>query len=99
MDRSAAELHGLQVAFATPICLFYLLEAGCTEYKPEEIRSFMLERLMPTTLSEMKISAEQFIESIHQGLSIMEKRGRYSVLKHLDVDDNSLRSVMADLQY
>ncbi|MBY8996739.1 MAG: iron-containing alcohol dehydrogenase [Candidatus Thorarchaeota archaeon] len=99
MDRSSAELHGLQVAFATPICLHYLLEAGCTDYKPGEILSFMLERQMPTTLSEMKISPEQFIDSIHHGLNIMEKRNRYSVLKHLDVDDNSLRSAMADLGY
>lgn len=99
MDRSSAELHGLQVAFATPICLHYLLETGCTDYKPGEILSFMSERRMPTTLSEMKISPEQFIDSIHHGLNIMEKRNRYSVLKHLDVNDSSLKSVMADLGY
>ena len=99
MDKSSAELHGLQVAFTTPICLHYLLETGCTDYKPEEILNFMLERQMPSTLSEMNINVEQFIESIHNGLNIMEKRGRYSVLKHLDVDDNSLRSVMAELRY
>lgn len=99
MDRSSAELHGLQVAFATPICLHYLLETGCTDYKPGEILSFMSERQMPTTLSEMKISPEQFIDSIHHGLNIMEKRNRYSVLKHLDVNDSSLKSVMADLGY
>jgi glycerol-1-phosphate dehydrogenase [NAD(P)+] len=99
MDRVSAELHGLQVAFATPICLHYLRESGCIDYKPGEILSFMLERQMPTTLLEMRISPEQFIDSIHRGLNIMEKRNRYSVLKHLDVDDNSLRSVMADLGY
>lgn len=99
MDRSSTELHGLQVAFATPICLHYLLETGCTEYKPGDILSFMKERQMPTTLSEMKISQEQFIDSIHHGLNIMEKRNRYSVLKHLEVDDDSLRSVMAELGY
>ena len=99
MDRSSTELHGLQVAFATPICLHYLLETGCTEYKPGDILSFMKERQMPTTLSEMKISQEQFIDSIHHGLNIMEKRNRYSVLKHLEVDDDSLRSVMAELRY
>jgi hypothetical protein len=59
----------------------------------------MLEREMPTTLAEMKISSKQFIDSIHHGLNIMEKRNRSSVLKHLDVDDNSLRSVIADLGY
>jgi len=99
MDRSSAELHGLQVAFATPICLHYLLETGCTDYKPREILNFMSERQMPTTLLEMKISSEQFIDSIHHGLNIMEKRNRYSVLKHLDTDDSSLRSVIADLGY
>jgi glycerol-1-phosphate dehydrogenase [NAD(P)+] len=99
MDRSSAELHGLQVALATPICLHYLLEAGCTDYKPQEILDYMLERQMPTTLSEMKISPEQFIDNIHQGLYIMEKRNRYSVLKHMDVDDSSLKSAMAELGY
>jgi len=99
MDRTSADLHGLQVAFATPICLHYLLETGCTDYKPREILNFMLERKMPTTLAEMRISSKQFIDSIHHGLNIMEKRNRYSVLKHLDVDDNSLRSVIADLGF
>jgi glycerol-1-phosphate dehydrogenase [NAD(P)+] len=99
MDRSCVELHGLQVAFATPLCLHYLQETGCTEYKSGDILSFMSERDMPTTLSEMKISTKQFIESIHQGLNIMKKRNRYSVLTHLDVDDNSLRSIMVELGY
>ncbi len=99
MNRISPELHGLQVAFATPICLYYLRETGCTDYKPREILNYMLERQMPTTLSEMKISPEQFIDSIHHGLNIMEKRNRYSVLKHLEVDDGSLRSVMAEFGY
>jgi glycerol-1-phosphate dehydrogenase [NAD(P)+] len=99
MDRSCSELHGLQVAFATPLCLHYLQETSCTEYKSGDILSFMSERDMPTTLSEMKISTEQFIESIHQGLNIMKKRNRYSVLTHLDVDDSSLRSIMVELGY
>ncbi|MHA3964016.1 MAG: iron-containing alcohol dehydrogenase [Candidatus Thorarchaeota archaeon SMTZ1-45] len=99
LDRVCAELHGLQVAFATPICLHYLLETGCTEFKPGYVLNFMSEREMPVTLSEMNINEEQFIESIHHGLGIMERRKRYSVLKHLDVDDTSLRSVMRDLDY
>ena len=57
------------------------------------------ERGMPTTFSEMKISAEQFLDSIHHGLRIMEKRNRYSVLNHLDVNDDSLRATMKDLGY
>lgn len=99
MDRNSVELHGLQVAFTTPLCLRYLLEAGCTEHKPGDILSFMSERGMPITISEMKISTEQFIDSIHHGLKIMKKRNRYSVLAHLDVDDNSLESAMAELGY
>jgi len=99
MDTICTELHGLQVAFATPLCLHYLLETGCTEYKPGDILSFMSERDMPTTLSEMKINMEQFIDSIHHGLKIMEKRNRYSVLHHLDVDDGSIRKIMAELGY
>jgi glycerol-1-phosphate dehydrogenase [NAD(P)+] len=99
MDKTCGELHGLQVAFATPICLHYLLETGCTEHKPGDILSFMSEKQMPRTLSEMKISENEFIDSIHHGLSIMEKRNRYSVLKYLDVDDRSLKSVMRDLGY
>jgi glycerol-1-phosphate dehydrogenase [NAD(P)+] len=99
MDRDAAELHGLQVAFATPLCLHYLQETGCTDYKPGDMLGFMSDREIPTTLAEMGISAEQFLDSIHHGLNIMKKRNRYSVLEHLDVDDNSLRSVMADLGY
>jgi glycerol-1-phosphate dehydrogenase [NAD(P)+] len=99
MDRLSADLHGLQVAFATPICLHYLLETGCTDCKPGEILNYMSEREMPTTLSEMNITSEQFIDSVHHGLKIMEKRNRYSVMKHLDVDDNSLRSIMKDLRY
>ncbi|MFW9787151.1 MAG: iron-containing alcohol dehydrogenase [Candidatus Thorarchaeota archaeon] len=99
MDRIRVDLHGLQVAFATPLCLHYLQETGCTDYKAREIQDFMIERAMPTKLSEMKITEDQFIESIRQGLNIMEKRSRYSVLHHLNVDDDSLRSVISNLGY
>jgi len=99
MDRDYADLHGLQVAFATPLCLHYLLETGCTDYKPGDMMTFMSERGMPATLSGMKINVDQFIDSIHHGLTIMERRKRYSVLSHLHVDDASLRSVMRDLGY
>jgi len=99
MDKTSAELHGLQVAFATPLCLHYLLETSCTDHKPGELMSYMKERQMPTTLAEMDITQNQFIDSIHQGLNIMEKRNRYSVLKHLEVDDDSLRAAMAELGY
>jgi glycerol-1-phosphate dehydrogenase [NAD(P)+] len=99
LDKVCADLHGLQVAFATPICLHYLQETGCTEYKPGDIMGFMLDRGMPTTLVEMHITADQFLDSIHHGLQIMEKRGRYSVLKHIHADTNSLRTVLVELGY
>jgi len=60
---------------------------------------FMSERQMPTKLDEMSITSEQFISAIHHGLNIMEKRSRYSILRHLDVDDSSLKNTIADLGY
>ena len=99
MDRIIDELHGLQVAFATPLCLHYLQEVGCSEYKPRKLHDFMEEREMPTTLSKMGMGSEQLIDCIHHGLNIMEKRNRYSVLHHLHVDDSSIKTVMMDLGY
>ena len=99
MERTSADLHGLQVAFATPLCLHYLLETGCTDHKPRDVLSYMKDRQMPTTLAQMNISQDQFIDSIRQGLNIMEKRNRYSVMKHLEVDDDSLKAAMAELGY
>lgn len=99
LDRECGQLHGLQVAFVTPLCLHYLNEAGYSEYKPEDIMNYMLDRKMPTTIEEMSITTEQFIDAIHHGLNIMERRNRYSVLKHLDVDDSSLRNTITNLGY
>jgi glycerol-1-phosphate dehydrogenase [NAD(P)+] len=99
MDRNSIDLHGLQVAFATPLCLHYLQETGCTNRKAGDLVDFMSEREIPTTFSEIGLSAEAFLDSIHHGLSIMKKRNRYSVLEHLSVDDSSLKLVMSDLGY
>ncbi len=99
MDKDSGQLHGLQVAFATPLCLHYLSEAGYADYKPEDVLKFMLDRLMPTKLDEMSITSDQFINAIQHGLTIMEKRSRYSILRHLDVADSSLKSTIADLEY
>lgn len=99
MDRDCGQLHGLQVAFVTPLCLHYLNEAGYSDYKPRNVLKFMSERQMPTKLDEMSITSEQFISAIHHGLNIMEKRSRYSILRHLDVDDSSLKNTIADLGY
>ena len=77
----------------------FAIETGCTDHKPGDVLSYMKDRQMPTTLAQMNISQDQFIDSIRQGLSIMERRNRYSVMKHLEVDDDSLKAAMAELGY
>lgn len=99
MDRVDSDLHGLQVAFATPICLYYLQGAGYTEYKPERIQEFMSDHQMPTTFDEIKTNLTTFVEDIHHALKIMKKRDRYSVLEHLNVDDENLKKELKDLGY
>lgn len=99
MDRTITDLHGLQVAFATPICLYYLQEAGYTEHKPEIVQEFMSEHQMPTTFDGISTDLIAFVDDIHHALKIMKKRDRYSVLEHLGVDDENLRSALRDLDY
>ncbi|MHA2047491.1 MAG: iron-containing alcohol dehydrogenase [Candidatus Thorarchaeota archaeon] len=99
MDNVSGELHGLQVAFATPLCLHYLNEVGYTSYKPDDVLEFMSDRKMPTTLIDMSITSDQFIKVIQNGLDIMEKRERYSVLRHKAVDESSLRKSISQLGY
>ncbi|MGY5881976.1 MAG: iron-containing alcohol dehydrogenase [Candidatus Thorarchaeota archaeon] len=99
MDRIDADLHGLQVAFATPVCLYYLQEAGYTEYAPEKIQKFMTDHQMPTTFEEINTNLAAFVEDVHHALKIMKKRERYSVLEHLNVDDATLTRTLKDLGY
>ncbi|MGY5863245.1 MAG: iron-containing alcohol dehydrogenase [Candidatus Thorarchaeota archaeon] len=99
LDKECGQLHGLQVAFATPLCLHYLSEAGYTPYRPDDMIEYMSDRQMPTTLNEMSISMEQFIRAVNQGLELMEKRNRYSILRHLDVDESSLKKTITQLGY
>jgi glycerol dehydrogenase-like iron-containing ADH family enzyme len=99
MDRIDSDLHGLQVAFATPICLYYLQEAGYSEYAPETIQDFMKEHQMPTTFKEFKSNLPAFLEDIHHALKIMRKRDRFSVLDHLNVDDDNLTKALKELGY
>ncbi len=99
MDRIDSDLHGLQVAFATPICLYYLQEAGYIEYKPEKIQEFMVNQQMPTTFDAINTNLAAFVEDIHHALKIMKKRDRYSVLEHLNVDDGNLTMALKDLGY
>jgi len=99
MDRTSKELHGLQVAFATPICLYYLQEAGYAEHGFEEILDFMRVRNMPTTFTEIGNTPAIFLDDVHHAIKIMKKRDRYSVLEHLNVDDFNLLSAMQNLGY
>jgi glycerol-1-phosphate dehydrogenase [NAD(P)+] len=99
MDRIDSDLHGLQVAFATPICLHYLQEAGYTNYHPEMIQDYMIEHQMPTTFEAIKSNLAAFLDDIHHALKIMKKRGRFSVLEYLNVDEVNLTRTLHDLGY
>jgi len=95
MDRRCQELHGLQVAFTTPLCLHYLRELGYTKYGAEYILDIMRKRGLPTTLNGMNTTADLLIDDIHHAMEIMERRGRYSVLK--GIDDNDFAKVISNL--
>jgi len=99
MDRIDSDLHGLQVAFATPICLYYLQEAGYSEHAPESIQKFMTDHQMPTTFEEINSNLQAFLEDVQHALKIMRKRDRFSVLDHLKVDDANLTKALNDLGY
>jgi len=99
MDRIDSDLHGLQVAFATPICLYYLHEAGYSEYTSGSIQDFMKAHQMPVNFEEINSNLQAFLEDIHHALKIMRKRDRFSVLDHLKVDDDNLTKVLKDLGY
>lgn len=88
MDRRNQGLHGLQVIFATPLCLHYLDEAGHSLYPTDHIRSVMANRGIVSTLDDMSLTLETYLDDIHHGLEIMKRRERYSVLT--DVEDTSL---------
>jgi glycerol-1-phosphate dehydrogenase [NAD(P)+] len=99
MDRSTSNLHGLQVAFATPLCLHYLHQAGYSEYKADDIQEFMRERSMPVTLHDVGSKKSTFLEDIDHALKIMERRNRYSVLRHLDIDRVHISDAISELGY
>jgi glycerol dehydrogenase-like iron-containing ADH family enzyme len=99
MDRTSKELHGLQVAFATPVCLYYLQQAGYAEHGPEEILEFMSVRQMPTSFQDIGSTEPAFLDDIHHAIKIMRKRDRYSVLEHLNTDDANITSALRDLGY
>jgi glycerol-1-phosphate dehydrogenase [NAD(P)+] len=99
MDRTSKELHGLQVAFATPICLYYLQETGYAEHGFEEILNYMRIRKMPTSFAEFGNTSTSFLDDVHHAVKIMRKRDRYSVLEHFHVEDSDLLGAMQELGY
>lgn len=99
MDREPYELHGLQVAFAMPLCVHYLEEAGYSDYKAVDMHQFLANHDMPATLDALGISTEQFLDNVHHALDIMTQRNRYSVLQYKGVSDKEIQQTMKDLGY
>jgi glycerol-1-phosphate dehydrogenase [NAD(P)+] len=99
MDRRMQSLHGLQVAFATPLSLFFLDQVGYAKYNAHKIHSFLVDRKMPATLADLDMTESILLDDIHHALKIMEKRGRYSVLKHCNASDSDLKSAIKDIGY
>jgi glycerol-1-phosphate dehydrogenase [NAD(P)+] len=99
MDREPSELHGLQVAFAMPLCVHYLEAADYSDYKAENMYQFLIDHAMPARLDDIGISADQFLDHVHYALDIMTRRNRYSILQHLGVDDTEILQTMQVLGY
>ena len=99
MDRRTPSLHGLQVAFATPLCLYFLEQVGYSKHTVKDIRNFLTEREMPTTLKELDMNEEMFLDDIQHALKIMKQRGRYSVLSHCESDDSGLKDAFRNTCY
>lgn len=95
MERREHNLHGLQVIFATPLCLYYLDERDHSLYDPIEIQNAIRTRNLPSTLDSMSVTPELFLDDIHHALKIMAKRGRYSILR--DVSDQDLLQTIKGL--
>ena len=99
MDRSHPELHGLQVAFATPLCLQYLQQVGYSDIGPDRILEFMIAHDMPVSFEHMGTTLPTFLDDVHHALKIMKKRDRYSILEHLNVSDQDLSDTLKSLGY
>lgn len=99
MDRRVPSLHGLQVAFATPLVLHFLEKTEYGNHSPMKIREFLVGHRMPVELKELDMTKAMFLDDIHHALKIMEKRGRYSILKHIDASDEALLDAIDILKY
>ncbi len=99
MDRRMQSLHGLQVAFATPISLYFLERAGYARHPAKDIREFLRKKEIPVTLAELDMSQDLLLDDIHHALKIMEKRNRYSVLQYCEATDKDLLEAIHELEY
>ncbi|MHA2376934.1 MAG: iron-containing alcohol dehydrogenase [Candidatus Thorarchaeota archaeon] len=99
MDRRMQSLHGLQVAFNTPLSIYFLELAGYTKHSASGIKTFLLERKMPVTLKELDMTRKMYLDDIHHALKIMEKRERYSVLSHCKTSDDDLTKAISEIGY
>ena len=99
MDRRMQSLHGIQVAFATPLSLFFLEKTGYAKHSAKTIREFIHKHSIPVTLKDLDMSKDMFLDDIHHALKIMEKRDRYSVLKHCKATDKEILEAISELGY
>jgi glycerol-1-phosphate dehydrogenase [NAD(P)+] len=99
MDRRNHNLHGLQVAFATPFSLHFLRRTDYGKYPPLEILQFMKKEGMPVTFDEMDLTAELFLDDIDHAIRIMNKRNRYSVLKHVHAEHEDILLAIEKIGY
>lgn len=84
MDIDQRSLHGLQVIFATPLCLHFLERRGYAIYEQEYISNIMVRRGLPSKCEDMSISRDDYLDYIGHAIKIMKERGRYSVLENVE---------------
>ncbi len=99
MDREQYSLHGIQVAFATPLCVYYLHQSGYSEYRAEDVIALLKAKSIPHTMDMIGLNMETMIDNIHHALKIMRRRNRYSVLDYLNVQDSDLIRTISGLGY
>ncbi len=99
MDRRNHNLHGLQVAFATPFSLHFLEQADYGKYSSTEILQFMNKEGMPVTFDQMDLTMKLFLDDINHAIRIMNKRNRYSVLKHVHAKEEDILLAIESVGY
>ncbi|MHA1958776.1 MAG: iron-containing alcohol dehydrogenase [Candidatus Thorarchaeota archaeon] len=97
LDRDQYDLHGLQVALATPLCIHYLSSSGYTKHRPTDLIDFYKDNGMPTQLSDLNLGQDAFLDCVHHAGKIMKKRNRYSVLEHVDASDSDITDSLIEL--